>query len=385
MAEVMMVQGLGFGDEGKGTCVDAICRQEKIDLVVRFGGGAQCGHNVVLPDGRHHCFSQFGSGTLAGASTYLSRFVMINPRALLNEARALEALGVRDPLGLDLMIDEEALITTPLHSAMNKLHETQRGKARHGSCGMGIGETRAFALEFPELALRAKDLLDEHAAREKIGALRAHYDAKGIVFALDDETMLAPMLEVGRRVQILPQSALTNLLLLPSKIIFEGHQGVLLDQDHGVTPPHVTWSDCTFNNANALLAGAERDVQVRRLGVMRTYMTRHGAGPLPTEIFCKNGDEYNPTNPWQGAFREGLLDLPLLRYARRMIGPLDGLCVTHCDAIEDRNTLVAENGQGQRQIRTATREEFLPLIAEQLQTPIVMTSSGKTWKDKTFL
>src|SRR5579864_7866772 len=98
MSKVFLVQGLGYGDEGKGSIVDYLVRQEKAPLVVRFNGGAQAAHNVVTDDGRHHTFTQFGSGTFAGARTFLSRFMIVNPFTLLTEAKALEQKGVANPL-----------------------------------------------------------------------------------------------------------------------------------------------------------------------------------------------------------------------------------------------------------------------------------------------
>ena len=149
MRGAIVVAGLGFGDEGKGTTVDWLVRRHESALVVRYNGGAQAAHNVVLPDGRHHTFSQFGSGTLAGAETFLSRYMLVNPSAMLNEAAGLAGLGVVDPLSR-VHVDEDALITTPFHIAANRAREQARGDGRHGSCGMGIRETILFPLVKPE-------------------------------------------------------------------------------------------------------------------------------------------------------------------------------------------------------------------------------------------
>src|SRR6516165_8493491 len=97
MKRAVIVQGLCFGDEGKGATVDFLARRLGADLVVRYCGGSQAAHNVVLPDGRRHVFAQFGSGTLAGVPTYLGPEVIINPTALVREADHLRALGVPDP------------------------------------------------------------------------------------------------------------------------------------------------------------------------------------------------------------------------------------------------------------------------------------------------
>ncbi|MGE3913811.1 MAG: adenylosuccinate synthetase, partial [Chloroflexota bacterium] len=113
--------GLGFGDEGKGAWTDYLARTEPVHTVVRFNGGAQAGHNVVTPDGRHHTFAQFGSGTLVrGVNTHLSRYMLVNPLAMLKEDEALQALGVTDALRRT-SIDRRALLTTPIQVAANRL------------------------------------------------------------------------------------------------------------------------------------------------------------------------------------------------------------------------------------------------------------------------
>ncbi|TDB72357.1 adenylosuccinate synthetase, partial [Actinomadura sp. KC216] len=162
--EHVIVVDLGFGDAGKGTVVDHLCStrpaflggrpprppgERGVATVVRFNGGAQAAHNVVLDDGRHHTFAQFGSGTFTpGVRTHLSRFMLVDPLALAAEADHLRALGVADALDR-LTADRDALLTTPYHRAANRARETARGAARHGSCGMGIGETVAYAQAHP--------------------------------------------------------------------------------------------------------------------------------------------------------------------------------------------------------------------------------------------
>src|SRR5258707_5943403 len=142
--EHVIVVDLGYGDAGKGTVVDWLCSPGQAGgprTVVRFNGGAQAAHNVVTQDGRHHTFAQFGSGTLSapGTRTYLSRFMLVDPLALVGEAEHLARLGVAAPLAL-VAIDRDALLTTPYHQAANRAREAARGAARHGSCGMGVGE-----------------------------------------------------------------------------------------------------------------------------------------------------------------------------------------------------------------------------------------------------
>ncbi|HEX5243517.1 MAG TPA: adenylosuccinate synthetase, partial [Tepidisphaeraceae bacterium] len=132
--DALLVVDLGFGDSGKGTMVDYLVRRHEADLVVRFNGGPQAGHNVVLPDGRHHTFAQFGSGSFApGVRTLLSRFMLIEPYAMLNEASHLQSLGDSDILSRTL-IDERCLVITPPQQIANRIRERARGKEAHGTC-----------------------------------------------------------------------------------------------------------------------------------------------------------------------------------------------------------------------------------------------------------
>jgi adenylosuccinate synthase len=156
----------------KGLFTDYLCRSKAAHTVVRFNGGAQAGHNVVLPDGRHHTFSQFGAGTFnAGVATVLSAPVVVHPTALLVEESYLRRAGVGDALDR-LLIDARCLVTTPYHEAAGRLRERARGAAAHGSCGVGFGETVGHALAHPEQALRYADLLQPGHARDKLEAMR---------------------------------------------------------------------------------------------------------------------------------------------------------------------------------------------------------------------
>ncbi|MEI6292003.1 MAG: adenylosuccinate synthetase, partial [Chloroflexota bacterium] len=153
-----IIVDLGFGDSGKGLLTDFLARQYQAGVVVRYNGGAQAGHNVVLPDGRHHTFSQFGSGSfIPGVRTYLSRRVVIHPGALLVEGTILQEKGLPDVFSR-LRMSEEALIITPFHQAANRIKEIVRGADRHGSCGVGVGEAVEDASAHPGDSVQAGDL-----------------------------------------------------------------------------------------------------------------------------------------------------------------------------------------------------------------------------------
>ncbi|WP_017587368.1 adenylosuccinate synthetase [Nocardiopsis ganjiahuensis] len=357
-----VVVDLGFGDAGKGVTVDLLCSRGGYGAVVRANGGAQAAHNVVTPDGRHHTFSQFGAGTLAPGGpvpTHLSRFVVVDPFALAAEAEHLAALGVADPFSL-VTVDRRALISTPWHAAANRARERARGRDRHGSCGMGVGETMAYALEHPEDAPTVGDCASPELLRRKLGRL-ADRLASVLAEAVAEEVeagegsagsggsvgsgstggeplpdldgCLAAYQAFAERVRLVDERYLPRLLNR-TPVVFEGAQGVLLDEWHGFHP-YTTWSTTTAVNPLALLAEAGRPGDARRIGVSRTFATRHGAGPLVTEdplLTARLADRHNRTHPWQGGFRVGHLDLVAVRYALEATGGVDALVVTHADA-----------------------------------------------------
>ena len=352
---------LGFGDSGKGSIVDFLVRQTDAHTVVRFNGGAQAGHRVVTPDGREHVFSQFGAGTLAGSRTFLSRFMFVEPLALLQEGEHLLALGVDDPFGM-LTIDGRAPLTTPFQRGINRLKELAREDARHGSCGIGFGESVADFLNHGPDVVCAADLKDEHRLWQKVNFMRQINRAKlvEIVDRLPDsvrfsrrelwedalalvqdrawvEHTMEACLTLAEKVEIASPDYLNDLMSRPGHVVFEAAQGVLLDEWYGFHP-HTTWSTTTLANADTLLAEAGYTEEVVRIGITRAYTTRHGAGPCVTEDAAMGAalpDRCNHFTPWQTGFRVGPLDLLLLRYAIEVVGRLDGLAVTCLDRLAE--------------------------------------------------
>ncbi|MET7769050.1 adenylosuccinate synthetase [Nocardia sp. NPDC005366] len=327
----VIVVDLGFGDAGKGATVDWLCAEpggSAVSAVVRFNGGAQAAHNVIA-EGRHHTFAQFGSGTFSEVPTLLSRHMLVEPIALAGEARQLAALGIVDPLRL-LRIDGRALLTTPIHIAANRAREDARGSSRHGSCGRGIGETARYALEHD--APLVADCLRPSVLFDKLRLLAAHYGPL-IAPSAHRYEPIADLVDMYREfaaaVRVVGPDHLRGLAVR-GRLIFEGAQGVLLDEWRGFHP-HTTWSTATPDNARALLA--EVGATAFTLGVTRTYPTRHGAGPFPTEDRALDiAEAHNANGPYQGAFRRGHADPVLLRYAVAACGGIDGLAVTHLDA-----------------------------------------------------
>jgi adenylosuccinate synthase len=448
----LLLTDLGFGDAGKGTITDFLARRSGACTIVRYNGGPQAAHNVVDATGRHHTFAQFGSGMFVpGTRTLLSRFMLINPFNMLKEARHLEAKGVLDPLQR-VLIDRRALVITPFQRSVCRLRELARGGKRHGSCGEGVGECMADDLADSSMSLHVGDLNDEVTLLAKLRLLR---EAKLRDYAslapllpateavsqecrvLNDPTCLTDCAQVyaffARQVAIVDEVCIRSLFAQPGTLLFEGAQGVLLDENYGFAP-YTTWSTTTLANAQTLLAEHDYAGQVIRLGIMRTYMTRHGAGPLPTEepaLATYLPERYNTWNDWQHAFRVGPCDLVLARYAREVVGELDGLAVTHLDRLaelptwrvctsylyqgaeQDLSPYVQQSGnrvtalrvqrppdlQRQEQLTQLLQQcapvyevisrraagdpaPYLELLAQHLNTPIALLSSGPAADEK---
>jgi len=352
--QAFIVLDLGFGDSGKGLLTDALARREDADLIVRFNGGAQAGHRVCTSDGREHIFSQFGAGLLAGnALSLYGPECVFHPTALVLEAGRMETIGVHDPLSR-IRVSDACRVITPYHQAAGRLRELARGRGRHGSCGIGLGETVGDSLTHPELSLRAGDLLKgRRTLQRKLAAIR---EAK-ILEIESFRTMLQDHAGAGAEFEIFDRDepsrnwvenieclSAPGLIVSPQQIgdivsgsrcmIFEGAQGILLDENRGFHP-HTTWSDCTAHHAMSFISRYCPDAAVQRWGVLRAYSLRHGPGPLPAErgpvISCR--EDHNCENSWQGVPRTGDFDAVLARYALRNAGSIDRFLLTHLDTV----------------------------------------------------
>jgi len=360
---VYLLVDLGFGDQGKGSIVDALARKTGAHTVVRFHGGPQAGHGVTTPDGRHHIFAQFGSASfIPGVQTFLSRFMLIDPWRMLVEAKQLAKQGVVNVLGRTL-ISENALIITPFHAAANRLRELARGQNRHGSCGLGIGETVKDSFELPahyvlranalrgasvqerSFSLRKKLRYIQHFKREQLsqeGVIaqcwcmpEAKADLDLLLISQVAENLVDNLTKLFERVRIVADNMLGKILARDGTVIFEPAQGVLLDEWRGFHP-YTTWSTCTLANADTLLKEQDFDGRVHRIGILRAYATRHGPGPFPTEdqgLTSRLPDPPSARNEWQGQFRVGWFDCVLTRYAMACCGELDSLAITCLDRL----------------------------------------------------
>ena len=350
-----IVIDIGFGDSGKGLVTDYLCKEAlkegKHPLVIRFSGGQQCGHNVVLSDGTSHIFSNFGSGTLRGVPTYWSKYCTFDPAGTVNEYKALLTKGI-SPI---LFVDPLSPVTTIYDIAFNRALEDSK---KHGSCGLGfaatvernLGPHKLYVkdLKYPQILIqKLKDIRYYYSNEMMSTTPKTKYDH--IQISLDKylkeadeqyEMFIKYCTECAEDI-IYIVNDLNEILFslskgLGPKLIFEGSQGVLLDQDHGIFP-NVTRSYTTSKNAIEILNNCERffrssscseamERQIKRPDiyyVSRAYQTRHGNGWMSNELsdeevnrlFINERKETNILNRWQGKFRIGLLDIDLLQYA----------------------------------------------------------------------
>jgi len=314
MKQAQVIIGSGFGDEGKGLATDYFAALDGPDtLVIRFNGGSQAGHTVAAPDGRRHVFSQIGSGSFSRAASYLSRFFVANPILFLEEYQQLLALGVRPRV----FADRRAPVTTPYDIMLNQALETARGHGRHGSCGMGFGET-IERQERGGFSLTVGDLADGGCIADQLRRIRSHYLPRRMAelglssvseFAASDE-LIDRFVTDARRFGQLVQPVDESIMRSGRQLLFEGAQGLLLDMDRGDFP-HVTRSNTGLKNVVELAAAAGVDA-LRVSYMSRWYATRHGAGPMRGEVEREHlgelVDATNQPNDWQGSLRYGRLD-----------------------------------------------------------------------------
>lgn len=308
-----VVIGAGYGDEGKGLITDFEVRRLQADTVCRFNGGAQAGHTVHSGDKRH-VFGHLGAGTFAGASTYLGSRFIVNPMVLLKE---LESFSTR------ITCHPKARVTTVYDMIVNALIEEQRGVNRHGSCGMGINETvtrhDVLPLTMEHLATDSyktvleivRKIRDEYLpARLKILGITKISEEYAKTLSADPMTVTNRLIEAGTNIQLLRRRTST------APIVFEGAQGLQLDEFLGVFP-HVTRSMTGL--PYAIIAAEELGVKsLQPTYITRAYQTRHGAGKLSHEgIGVAPPDSTNVPNPWQGTLRYAPLNVQALH---RFIG-----------------------------------------------------------------
>lgn len=297
MKEVDVVIGSNYGDEGKGSSVNHLCKDSTI--VVRFNGGAQAGHTVVH-DNIRHVFHSFGSGTLKGCPTYFSSDFYVDPMMFFKEAYSISQ---KKKLKFSIFADPECNIVTPFDVLINQLLEKSRGGNRHGSCGMGFGESvRRSNCGF---ALKLKDI-GKVDVLELIEYFNKRTDELEIKITINNdliEQFRIDCLDFVKYVKLVDFDKIDDMF---DNIVFEGAQGLRLDQN-SKDFPHVTYSNTGLDNVLKLLDKSRHKLNVHY--ITRPYLTRHGAGPLNNEIINPGIiDETNMPNDYQGSLRFSKMD-----------------------------------------------------------------------------
>ena len=322
----IVLLGAQWGDEGKGKATDHL--GDRVDYVVRYQGGNNAGHTVVIGD-QKYALHLLPSGILSpNVIPVIGNGVVIDPAVLLTEIKGLNERGIDTS---KLKISTNAHLITPYHRTIDKVSERFLGKSKIGTTGRGIGP--AYADKINRIGIRVQDLFDPSILRQKIEA--ALHDKNQIlikVFNRKGITVDEVMDEYLGFAQILKPYVVDTALLLDQalksgkNVLLEGSQGTLLDVDHG-TYPFVTSSNPTAGGASTG-SGIGPTKITRVIGILKAYTTRVGSGPFPTELFDADGDALRKIGGEVGVTtgrnrRCGWFDAPIARYAVRVNGLTD--------------------------------------------------------------
>ena len=337
MSKSVVVIGAQWGDEGKGKVVDMLT--DRVAAVVRFQGGHNAGHTVVI-DGAKTVLHLIPSGVLRdGVQCLIGNGVVVSPAALMEEIRMLEGQGI--PARARIKLSPAATLILPYHVALDQAREKARGARAIGTTGRGIGP--AYEDKVARRALRVDDLLYRERFAAKLGEvldyhnfmLTHYYKVPRLDFQqiLDEQMRLAE--DISPMVADIAE-IIAGLQAAGDNLLFEGAQGSLLDIDHG-TYPFVTSSNTTAGFA-ATGSGASPRCLDYILGITKAYTTRVGSGPFPTELFDETGQRLAARGNEFGATtgrprRCGWFDGVALRRAR-MTNGISGLCVTKLDVLD---------------------------------------------------
>ena len=337
MGKNVVVIGTQWGDEGKGKLVDLLT--EYADAVVRFQGGHNAGHTLVI-DGQKTVLHLVPSGILRpGVQCMIGNGVVLSPEALIGEIEVLEQAGVE--VRGRLLISQSCAIILPLHVALDGAREKSRGKQAIGTTGRGIGP--AYEDKVARRGLRAGDFMDSRLFSERLRelwdfhnfVLTQYYRERGV----DYQEMLDGMLMLGEKIRPMlgdVSETLYGLRADGKRILFEGAQGAMLDIDHG-TYPFVTSSNTTAGGAACGTGVGLLDFDYV-LGITKAYATRVGNGPFPTELFDQAGEHLSVRGVEFGATtgrrrRCGWFDAVLMRKSAHL-NSLSGLCLTKLDVLD---------------------------------------------------
>ena len=332
----VVVVGAQWGDEGKGEIVDWLCH--RADVVVRFQGGHNAGHTLVVGNTTYK-LALLPSGVVQGKLSIIGNGVVVDPWALASEIDKITAQGVKITPDI-LVLSDQACLILPFHRDLDAAREAQAGAASIGTTKRGIGP--AYEDKVGRRALRVADLADPEAIAWKIERLTAHHNALRSGLELPEIDVVAlkrDLAEIAPKVLPYAQPAwrVLNTAFEDSKrVLFEGAQGVLLDVDHG-TYPFVTSSNVVAGQAAAGSGVGPRAISYV-LGLVKAYTTRVGGGPFPTELHDEAGRRLGELGHEFGtntgrARRCGWFDSVLVRQSIALSGA-DGIALTKLDVLD---------------------------------------------------
>jgi adenylosuccinate synthase len=333
----VVVIGAQWGDEGKGKVVDLLTDQA--DVVVRFQGGNNAGHTLVV-GGEKTVLHLIPAGILhADKSCVIGNGVVADPEVLWTEIDRLKQRGfLRDDRQLVLSLDAHVIM--PWHKAIDVARETKAGEGKIGTTGRGIGPT--YEDKVARRGMRIRDVVDEERlarkVKERLPSAKEELRRLGAADELNEAAIIARYAELGRKLRPFAQDAalwLHRAIRSGKSVLFEGAQGTMLDVDHG-TYPFVTSSNTVAANA-AIGSGIGPGALDYVIGITKAYSTRVGSGPYPTELGDEVGERLRRIGNEFGATtgrprRTGWIDALELRYAARVNG-IDGLAMTKLDVL----------------------------------------------------
>ncbi len=382
MAKNVVVIGTQWGDEGKGKIVDWLT--ESVGGVVRFQGGHNAGHSLVV-NGKKTILRLIPSGILrAGVTCYIGNGVVLSPQALLAEIDELQAAGVE--VESRLKISNACPLILPYHVALDQAREEARGQSKIGTTGRGIGP--AYEDKVGRRAIRLADLFVPERFRARVAEVLEQHNFTLTQYykkpAISVDEVCATILPLAGRIQKMVAdipALLAQAIQNQQSLLFEGAQGALLDVDHG-TYPYVTSSNCL---AGAATTGAGIGPQHLHyvLGITKAYATRVGSGPFPTELFDETGQHLATVGKEFGSVtgrprRCGWFDAAALKRTAQLNG-VTGLCITKLDVLDG----LSEVRLGAGYVRDGQRCEVLPFGADDVAEcqPLYETLPG--WNEST--
>ncbi len=335
MSNIVII-GTQWGDEGKGKIVDLLA--EYADIVVRFQGGNNAGHTMVV-DGKQFISHLVPSGILQKKRCIIGNGLVVDPEVLIEELDNLKTMGINAGPS-ELMISEKAHVIMPYHTSIDHAREKKKGDKKIGTTGRGIGP--AYEDKATRRGIRFVDLIDSEVFREKVTTIleEKNFYLKNYLSAetLDPEVIIKQYTPYAQRLEryITNVSVTINEAIKEGgQVLFEGAQGTHLDIDHG-TYPFVTSSNTIAGNACSGAGVGPKEIS-GVIGIVKAYTTRVGRGPFPTELFDKTGDFIQEKGVEFGATtgrkrRCGWLDTVILKNAVRLNG-LTGVAITKLDVL----------------------------------------------------